>query len=163
MSHILILIITTLLLIPGLMLVVIPGIPGLLYMLAVTLIYGFIDHFTHLTLGNFGIIALIVGIAMAFETSAGIIGAKWGGAHWTSLFYGVLGLIIGTILIPIPLVGGIIGLFFGILGAEYCRTSDMKKAGKAAMWGMGGSLVSIVANEVAAVAVITLFTIFAWR
>lgn len=161
-SHLLVIIVFAVLLIPGVVMSLMPGLPGLLYMFFVVLIFGFIDQFTNLTLGNIGILAIITAVAMLVDLTSGIIGAKWGGAHWSSLIYGAIGLVVGAFVIPIPIVGSIVGLFLAILVAEWCRTLSFRKANKAALGGFAGSLVGIISNGTAAVAILTLFIIFAW-
>jgi uncharacterized protein YqgC (DUF456 family) len=159
---VLIFIVTIILLVPGIIMAIVPGLPGLLFMLLIATIYGLFDHFTHLTLGNLGILALITAVAMLVDLFSGIIGAKWGGAHWSSIWYGLLGLVVGSIVIPIPIIGSLAGLFLGVLGAEWYRTSSIKKANKAAMGSFAGSIVGMVSNGVAALTFVILFGIFAW-
>ncbi len=163
MSHTVITIVFALLLIPGLIMAIVPGLPGLLFMLMVTLVFGLIDHFTHLTLGNLGILAAVAAVGMLLDLFSGIAGAKWGGAHWSSLLYGLGGLIIGTIAIPVPIIGSVAGLFLGILFAELYKTSNMKKARRAALGGVAGSVVGMAGNVVAGVALLALFVVFAWN
>lgn len=158
----LVFILAILLLVPGLIMAIVPGLPGLLYMLVIALVFGLIDQFTHMTLGNFGILALITAVAMLLDLFSGIIGAKWGGAHWTSIIYGLAGLIIGSVVIPVPIVGSLAGMFLGVLFSEWYRTANIKKAHKAAVGSFAGSLVGMVGNGVAAVAFLTLFIVFAW-
>lgn len=150
------------LLLPGLVMAIVPGLPGLLYMLVIAVIFGLIDHFTHFTLGNLGILAAITAVAMLLDLFSGIIGAKWGGAHWSSIMYGLAGLIVGSLVIPVPIVGGLVGMFLGVLFAEWYRTASIKKANKAAIGSFAGSLVGMIGNGVAAAAFFTLFIIFAW-
>lgn len=151
-----------LLLIPGFIMALVPGLPGLLYMLVIATVFGFIDNFTHLTLGNLGILAIITTVAMLMDFFSGIVGAKWGGAHWSSIIYGMVGLVAGSILIPVPIVGSLAGLFLGVLFSEWYRTASIKKANKAAVGSFAGSLVGMAGNITAAVAFVTLFIIFAW-
>jgi hypothetical protein len=61
------LIFSIVLLIPGIVMALVPGLPGLLYMLVIALVFGFIDQFTHLTLGNLGILAAITAVAMLLD------------------------------------------------------------------------------------------------
>ncbi len=161
MNYLLITILTSALLLPGVIMALIPGLPGLLYMLTVALIFGAFDHFEHLTLGNLGVLALIMTLAMIADLSSGLIGARWGGASKKSLVYGFLGMLVGTVVIPIPVIGSFAGLFIGILAAEWYRTADIKKAEKAALGGFAGSLVGMAVNVTAAIAFIVSFVLFA--
>lgn len=156
------LIIAIVLLIPGLVMAIVPGLPGLLYMLTIATVFGFVDGFTHLTLGNLGILAAITAVAMLLDLFSGIIGAKWGGARWSSVIYGMIGLIIGSLVIPVPIVGSLAGLFLGVLFAEWYHTANFKKANKAAIGSFAGSMVGMAGNAVAAVAFVTFFIIFSW-
>lgn len=162
MSHLLIIILTSVLLLPGVIMALIPGLPGLLYMLTVALIFGVFDHFEHLTLSNLGILALIMVLAMIADLSSGLIGARWGGASKKSLLYGFLGILVGTVAIPVPVVGSLAGLFIGILAAEWYRTADIKKAEKAALGGFAGSLIGMAVNVTAAITFVVVFLIFAF-
>lgn len=140
-----------------------PGLPGLLYMLVVAIIFVLFDHFTHLTVANLGILIIVTATGMFLDLFSGIVGAKWGGAHWSSLGYGLLGLIIGSLTIPVPIVGSLVGLFLGILGAEWYRTSSITKAHKAALGSFAGSIAGMIGNGIAAVAFLVLFIVFAWK
>ncbi|MEN9913288.1 MAG: hypothetical protein RLY66_696 [Candidatus Parcubacteria bacterium] len=161
MTYLILVIISASLLLPGAIMALIPGLPGLLYMLTVALIFGIFDHFEHLTLGNLGILAILMAMSMIIEMSSGLIGARWGGASKKSLLYGFLGMLIGTVAIPVPIIGSLAGLFTGILVAEWYRTSDIKKAEKAALGGFAGSLIGMAVNVTAAITFVVLFVIFA--
>jgi uncharacterized protein len=115
MSQFLPIIFAFILLIPGFFMTFIPGLPGLLYILTISLIYGIYDGFIHLTLGNLAVLATIVVISMIADLSSGLLGARWGGASKKSILWGILGMILGFVIIPIPFIGGMIGLFMGIL------------------------------------------------
>ena len=156
-------IIAIVVLVPGMVMALVPALPGMLYMFIIALVYAFIDGFVHVTGTDIAILGGVTAVAMLIDLSSGIIGAKWGGAHWSSLIYGVLGLVMGGLFIPIPFIGSLVGLFIGILGAEWYRTAHIKKAGKAAFGSFAGSLVGMVSNGVFALAFLTLFIIFAWN
>ena len=130
MSHIILVILASLLMIPGIITSIF--MPGTLYMFVIALVFGYIDQFAHLTPGEVGILAAITGIALIVDFLAGIIGAKSGGAHWTSIVWGLVGFIIGSAIIPIPVVGSLVGMFLGVLGSEWYRTKDGRQAKKAA-------------------------------
>jgi uncharacterized protein YqgC (DUF456 family) len=110
-----------------------------------------------------GILAAIVGIAMLIDMFSGVVGAKWGGAHWSSLLSGIIGLVVGTFIIPIPILGSLIGLFLGVLISEWYITRDMRKAQKAALGSLAGSAVGITANVIAAILFVSLFLFFVLR
>ena len=161
MTDIFILVAASVLLIPGILMAIIPTVPGMLYMLVIVLVYGIYDHFVHVTWIEFGILAAITAVAMIIDTVSGLIGAKWGGAHWSSIVSGIVGLILGSALIPIPIVGSIIGMFFGVLASEWYRTRNMSQAHRAATGSLLGTLAGAGVKIVAAIVFLVLFIIFA--
>jgi uncharacterized protein YqgC (DUF456 family) len=134
------------LLFAGICMAAIPSLPGLLYMFLIVVAFSFIDHFAHFTGMNILIFGIIAGVAMLVDFFSGILGAKWGGAHWTSLFSGFAGLLIGSFVIPIPILGSLLGMFLGVLISELYRTQNLKSAGKAAAGSFAGSVVGIAIN-----------------
>ena len=161
MTHTILLILATVLLVPGIIMAIIPAVPGMIYMLLIALAYGAYDHFTLFTWGNLGILAIISAVAMLVDTVSGLLGAKWGGAHWSSVISGVVGLILGSLLIPIPIFGSLIGMFFGILATEWYRTHNMHHAKRAATGSLLGSIAGTGFKIVAAIVFVILFVIFA--
>ncbi len=124
----------------------IPSLPGLLYMFLVVVGFSFVDHFKHFTGLDILIFGIITAVAMLVDFFSGILGAKWGGAHWTSLFSGFAGLLLGSFFIPIPILGSMIGMFLGVLISELYRTKNVTNAGKAAAGSFLGSVVGMVVN-----------------
>lgn len=162
MLNITLITIFSLLLLPGLLATVmmLPGVP---YMFVVALLFGFIDHFTHLTGQNLAILGGIATVTIIVDQLAGFIAAKWGGAKGKTFLYGIAGVIIGTFVLP--LFGGMIGLFIGILIGELSRRHKtdeeiIKGSLKAATAGVVGSLTGIVIDLCLGILFITLFLIF---
>lgn len=133
----------------------IPGIPNLVYMFIVALLFAINDNFLHLTVTNILILGIISLVAMIIDFLSGAIGAKWGGAHWVSIFTGFVGLVLGSIFIPIPILGSLIGMFLGVLIPEWYRTGDLKIANRAAV----GSFIGTIAGTVIRVVVSFIFLI----
>ncbi len=161
MTHTIILIIAGVLLIPGIIMSIIPAIPGMLYMIVIALLYGFYDHFTVMTLIDLAILGAVAAIAMIIDTVSGMIGAKWGGAHWSSLISGLAGLILGSAFIPVPIIGSLVGMFFGVLASEWYRTRNVSQAHRAATGSLLGSLAGAGVKIVASVLFLILFVVFA--
>ena len=139
------------LLFAGVIIAAIPSIPALLYMFLVVVGFSFIDHFAHFTGIDILIFGCIAGLALLVDFFSGILGAKWGGAHWTSLFSGFAGLLLGTFFIPIPILGSMLGMFLGVLISELFRTKNLTNAGKAATGSFIGSVAGIAVNIFCAV------------
>jgi len=100
MLTIILIIIATLLMIPGIIAIafMLPGVP---YLFIVALIYGFIDHFTRLTLKDITILGALAILSIIVDQSAGLIAARYGGARGKTFLYGIAGAIIGTIIFPL--------------------------------------------------------------
>ena len=158
MTHTILLIVATLLMLPGIPLVFTP-LPALLYMLLVAVSFGFIDQFSHLTGGNIAILAGVVLLSIVVDQLAGILGARYGGASMKSALYGFLGGIVGTMVLP-PL-GGMIGLFVAVAASEYANHKNHARAMKAATGSFIGMLAGKIVGAVLALAFVVLFVVFA--
>ena len=152
-------IIFTLIMAPGLLMVLAPMLPAMPYMFIVAAVFGLINDFTDLTIQNLGILGGILIASILIDYLAGLLGAKFGGASKKSLLYGLLGIIIGFIFMP-PL-GGFLGLFAGILFGEFVVNGKSgAKALKAATGSLMGSFVGFLISILLAVAFFTTFIIF---
>lgn len=160
MTHILLVIIFAVLMLPGLAGIVLP-VPGLAYMFLVALIFGFVDKFSHLTATNLIILIILLVFSIISDSLAGIVGAKYSGASKNSLIAGTIGLIIGIFLFP-PF-GGIVGTFLGVLIWETLAKSTHKKAVKAASGSVIGSVVGMLISLFLSILFIFLFIIFALK
>ena len=159
MSHIALVIIFGLLLLPGLLMAFVPMLPAFWYLLAVSAVFGIADGFTHLTLQNLGTLAAVLLLSIAVDWSAGLLGAKFGGAAWKSLLFGMAGSLIGFFIFP-PL-GVFPGLFVGVLAGELFRKKDGGLALRAAAGALIGSVAGVALNTILALAFLILFLIFA--
>ena len=159
MSHIVSVILFSVLLIPGAFMALVPMFPTFWYLIGMAAVFGALDGFTHLTTGNFLVLAGIFLLSIVVEWSAGFLGAKFGGAGWKSILWGAGGALIGLLLLP-PF-GAIPGLFLGVLGGELYRKQDGVSAFRAAGGALLGTLSGIILNTVLAAAFVVLFIIFA--
>ncbi len=144
MTHFTLVFLFTLLLLPGLFMACIPMLPAFWYLLAGASVFALIDGFSHLTLSNLGILASLFTLSILVDWSAGLLGAKMGGAGWKSLLWGTLGSLIGLFIVP-PF-GVFAGLFIGVLVSELWRKRDQQKALRAASGALIGSLVGVTIN-----------------
>lgn len=153
-------IIITILLFLGIFITAIPALPGMLYMLAVLLVYVAIDGFAHF---NPWFLLLFGGLALAAILSdylAGIIGAKVGGANKVSMLIGFVSMIIGLILFP-PF-GFLPGLFLGVFLAELIQFQDGKRAWKSAFSSMIATVFGMGFNILLAIGFFISFVILVY-
>ncbi len=158
MSHLALTIIFSILLLPAIFLTVLPMVPAISYMFFVSLLYGLIDGFNNLSFGEVGILGIIFALSLVVDYSAGVLGAKYAGAAKKSLLYGIIGLVIGTILFP-PF-GGIPGLFLGVLVSEIFLNKETRKALKSAVGSLAGTLAGVFVNFILAVILFISFIFF---
>lgn len=130
-------------------------------MLFVAVVFGFTTSFSMLSVQNLLVLGIIVISTILFDILAGIVGARYGGANMQSLFAGFAGLIIGTFLIPLPIIGSVLGFFLGIYISELSQHHKNKKAWTAAIGGALGTLTGVAGNVIMSVVFIVTFIIFA--
>lgn len=150
-------------LVPGLLISFVPGLPAMIYMLSVAAVYGIIDRFTTLSYTEMGILGAVAFAAILIDFISGAIGAKWGGAHLSSIFAGFAGMVTGTFFIPIPIFGSIVGLVGGIFIAEYARKKNLRAAERAAIGGLIGAIFGTTGNVIASIAFLVLFIVFVFN
>ncbi len=159
MTHTVLVVVFGFLLLPGLLMALVPMLPAFWYLLAVAALFAVIDGFTHLTAANLAALGGIVAASIVVDWSAGLLGAKVGGAAWKSLLYGAAGAVTGLALLP-PL-GMFAGLFVGVFIGELIRRQSERAAARAAAGALLGSLTGIVTNAALAVLFIASFVALA--
>lgn len=134
-----------------------PMMPGIPLMFITTLVYAFVSDFTNMDPWHLWIFGGITIAALFIDWTAGLLGAKFGGAARKSLLAGFLGMIVGFVLFP-PF-GIIIGLFLGILIAEIARHRTGEQALKSAASSLIATAGGVVVNVVLAFAYVITFAI----
>lgn len=141
----------------GLFGIFLPVIPGLIIIWLSALFYGAVvvgfDVFSPWVFALITLIALVAGTANLWLAA---LGAKTTGASWRTLIVGFVGAIAGTFLIPIPLLGTILGYAAGLTLSEYVRLGQWRPAMKAALGGVVGWGVSTVVEFIGALLIIFL-------
>jgi uncharacterized protein YqgC (DUF456 family) len=148
-----------LLLLPGIVGVVIPVLPGIPYMFLVAIGYAALRGFYHIAGAELWILAGLALASIVVDYLSGTLGARLAGASAKSLSIGLLGLLVGLFILP-PL-GGVIGLFVGIFLAEFMRHRNQHQALRAATGGLIGSVAGIILNLILALTFMVLFILFA--
>jgi uncharacterized protein len=141
----------------GILLTAIPTVPGIIYMLLVSIIYAVIDRFEHITWVHIIIFVGILAVAVFTDYLSGLIGAKYGGANKKSIMAGFVGLILGLILLP-PL-GLFLGLFAGVFAAEMMQMKDHMTALRAASYSLAGTIVGMFINVALAIGFFVMFLV----
>lgn len=155
------LIIALILVVPGVFMAFVPMLPALSYMFVVSLAFALFDHFTRLTGTELLMLLGVTLLSIIVDHTAGLVGAKYGGAHTKSLFWGFGGAILGTFVFPV--FGSFAGLFVGVLVAELYYKKPEKKAFKAAGSALLGSVTGVIVNVMLSIVFASLFAFFIIR
>jgi hypothetical protein len=143
----------------GIFMTVAPMMPGLPFMFLLAVLFGFLENFSVLTLNELGILSIILAVSLVIDYSAGILGAKFGGASWRSIFVGLSAGVLGGLLTLSPF-GAFIGLFAGIVMSEMFRNHNGLLATRAAVSYIIGATFGIMLNVCLATLFFSLFIYF---
>lgn len=135
----------------------IPVLPGPVLVWAVAIIFGVSEGFHRIT--------PLAGISMTFLMIAGVgsdlwlplLGIKTGGVTCLGAVGSFIGGLIGTFLIPIPLLGTLIGCVIGALALEMLRYRELRKALQA---GQSAAKMFILGYVLEIIASIGIFVIY---
>ena len=124
--NLLFLILSTVVMLTGLVGVFLPVLPGVPLVFAGAFIYAWSTGFQIITVGNLIFFAILTTIASAVDYIGGLITARKYGASKYGLIGGVLGGILGLIVLSIP--GLIIGQLAGVILGELYFGKEMKES-----------------------------------
>lgn len=144
----------------GLVGVILPVLPGMLlvwlsvfffYLVERALGFAAIDP---LTFGAITVLALVAGTS---EIWLPLLGARRSGSSKRAMVAGLLGALIGTFLLPIPLVGTIAGYAAGVLLGEYQKHGNWDRALRAGAGGIAGWGLATVLQLVTGFVILLIF------
>jgi hypothetical protein len=141
----------------GLIGVIVPIMPGIFMVWLGVFIYVWRYGFDVISIGMFLFITLIVLIAGTSDLWLPIFGAQKAGAAKRTIITGLIGAIVGSLVIPIPIVGTLVGYAVGILLGEYHKRRDWNQAWIASKGGLTGWGIATVIQLVAGILVILIF------
>ncbi len=122
------LILATALMLVTLVLALIPILPGSLMPWAVGIVYGALTGWQRVTPVAAVVMTLLMLVGVTADYWRPLLGAKTTGMGCRTSLGSFAGGLIGTFLIPIPLVGTVIGLVAGALLMELAQFGDLRKA-----------------------------------
>jgi uncharacterized protein YqgC (DUF456 family) len=105
-----------------------PFLPGPFILWLISIIYGILTGFQHLTVLSAVVITALMLIATTKDIWMPIVGMKTYGVSCSTAFGMFLGGTIGTFTIPIPILGTLIGAIVGAVLLELLNLGDMQKA-----------------------------------
>lgn len=141
----------------GLIGVLFPILPGIFLIWLGVFAYVWRFGFDAISIWLFLFISLLVLVAGTSDIWLPLFGARKMGAAKRTLITGMIGAILGSIFIPIPILGTIIGYVIGLLLGEYHKRRDWNAAWQASKGGLAGWGIATVIQLVIGLLVIIIF------
>ena len=156
--HIVVLVLTSLIMLVGVVGTVLPIIPGTILIFAGALLYALVEGFQAVGWPTLVVLGILAAVATTADLWASSIGAKLGGARGWSVLIGLVGGLVGLVVFNLP--GAIIGAVLGVLLTEIVRVGNWRLALKAGSgWAIGWALSTVVQLGVGLIMV----AIFVWQ
>jgi uncharacterized protein YqgC (DUF456 family) len=141
--------------------IVLPVLPGMIWVWISLFAFAWYTDFMVVTPWVFAILTLIALVTGSSNIWLPYLGAKKTGAAKRAIFLGVIGAIIGTFVIPIPLLGTVIGYAVGIIIGELLKHRDLQVAIKASLGGVAGWGIATVVELSGALTILIVFLVVA--
>ena len=130
------------------------GMPGTWVFIGLALVFALFTGFAQITWTVLLLLVAAATVGEIIEFIGGLLGARYGGAGKSGMIAatvgGLVGAIAGTALIPIPVIGSLLGAmglcFAAVLVVEYHRLRDYEGASRAGFWALAGKMVSLFAK-----------------
>ena len=138
---------------------VVPILPGMLLVWFTVIVYAWRTGFEAvgwLSIIFITIIALVTGLSNIWLP---LLGAQKTGAAKRALFLGIVGAIVGTFVIPIPILGTVIGYAIGVFLGEFMKVRDWRLALKSSLGGVAGWGVSTIVEIIGALVILVIFVV----
>jgi uncharacterized protein YqgC (DUF456 family) len=140
----------------------IPYIPGPAVLWAIGVIFAFFNDFERITLPAVVIMSLFMVIGSTTEFWLRYLGLQSrGGSCWGTLG-SIFGGLLGTFVIPIPILGTLIGAIVGALLVEFMRVGQMRHAYMAGRSVLETYLIGIVVEFGMSLGIFSTFLISLW-
>jgi hypothetical protein len=120
--------VTVIAMIIGVFLSLVPVLPGSLIVWAIALVAGLIDGWTRISPTAMIIMSIIMVVSQLSDFWLPLLGVQTGGMGCLTSVGSFVGGIVGTIFIPIPIVGTLIGVVAGALLVEYLQRQQVDPA-----------------------------------
>ncbi|MCO4773006.1 MAG: DUF456 domain-containing protein [Deltaproteobacteria bacterium] len=95
-----------------------PAFPGAVIIWGGALLHGLVTGWTPLGANTQLILTGLMALSAAGQFAISAAGAKRFGSSWWGITGAGIGMLVGTFMIPIPLLGSLLGAFLGALGFE---------------------------------------------
>ncbi len=137
----------------------IPFVPGPALMWAIATIYAVLTGFQQVTLPGVILITLLMLVSATSDFWLPLLGMKTRGVSCSSVLGTIGGGILGTIFIPIPLMGTLLGAVSGAIVMEVMRVGDVRRALRAGTFAAETFVGSLITEFVVNLSIIAVFVI----
>jgi len=136
---------------------IIPFVPGPVLMWLICIIYGVVSSFREFTLLSAAGVTLLMLVAASSEFWLPLLGMKTRGLSCSSVIGTLGGGLLGTIFIPIPILGTLIGAIGGAIGLEILRVGDLKVALRAGGFALESFIYGMILEVIINLSIIGVF------
>lgn len=112
----------------GLLLSLLPFLPGPLLLWGISLVYAILTNFQNVTVLSMIVITILMIVATSKDIWMPIIGMKTYGVSCSSALGMSVGGLVGTFVIPIPILGTLLGAIVGAVLMELLNAGEMSRA-----------------------------------
>jgi uncharacterized protein YqgC (DUF456 family) len=162
LPEMILIIITITLMIFVLVLSIIPFLPGPVLVWGVGVVFAYLTNFERATPAAVIIMTLIMAIGSTTEIWMPFLGIRTGGMSCLSVVGSLIGGIVGTFFIPLPICGTLIGAMLGALVGEIVHVGDWRKALWASKSALELFLIGFVAEFITSIAIFITFVVSVW-
>lgn len=146
----------------GVLLSIVPFLPGPLLVWAIGVIFAVIDGFDRTPYLTVALMTLVMVAGSTTEFWTPALGFKAEGGSCLATVGSILGGIIGTIFIPIPLLGTVIGMVLGALLFEFMRIGQLSEALNAGRLAFKLYIIGAALEMAASVLILAIFAASLW-
>jgi uncharacterized protein len=149
----------TILMITGLILAFVPAMPGPFILWGVACGFGALEGFQRLTPTAAIAATVIMVLGATSDLWLRLFGVQTGGLSCLSSVGSFIGGMVGTVLVPIPLIGTMVGVVGGALLVELVRIREWRQAMSAGKTAFKMFVLSYVVQLVASITIFAVFII----
>lgn len=159
MGETLLVLIAIVLMMIGLIVSIVPFVPGPLLLWLVALGFGLLEGFDRLPPALMIVITVLMLLGVTTEFWTPLLGMRSQGASCWSTIGTIIGAIAGTFLIPMPLCGTLIGAVGGALIFELLRVGDLQHALRASQTAIEMMILSMVVEFIISLVILGVFVV----
>jgi hypothetical protein len=120
--------VTLVLMIIGVFLSLVPILPGSLVVWGIALAAALLDNFQRISPAAFVVMTIIMVISQLSDFWLPLFGVRSGGLSCAASIGSIVGGMVGTFIIPVPLLGTLIGAIVGALAVDYLQRQNVDTA-----------------------------------